>query len=115
MRATQLKRSFYYRYVLRKEYKPYTEVETNVMVGIYIMNETGERCSCNTLFAYLSKVHRTPYKKTLLATLRKFKQEGIIRVISKGPGTKIHLTIQGTLYLLGLEEKLRNLHFTYIK
>lgn len=107
MKITHLKRSFLFRKILLKEWQHYTEVETNVMVGIYIMNETGERCSCNTLFTHLSAVHRTPYKKTLLATLRKFKQEGIIRLISKGPGTKIRLTMDGTLYLLGLEKKLR--------
>jgi len=109
MKFTYLKRSFLFRKILLKEWQHYTEVETNVMVGIYIMNETGERCSCNTLFAHLSAVHRTPYKKTLLATLRKFKQDGVIRVTSKGPGTKIHLTMDGTLYLLNLERRIRNI------
>ena len=109
MKITHLKRSFLFRKILLKEWQHYTEVETNVMVGIYIMNEIGERCSCNTLFAHLSAVHRTPYKKTLLATLRKFKQDGVIRVTSKGPGTKIHLTMDGTLYLLNLERRIRNI------
>ena len=111
MKITYLKRSFFFRRVLAKGWPKYSEVETNVMIGIYLMNNSFERCSCNTLFAYLSKVHRTPYKKTLLATLRKFKQEGIIRVSCKGPGTKIHLTMEGTLYLIRLEEKLRRVRF----
>jgi hypothetical protein len=111
MRATQIKRSFLFRYVLLKQYSNYTEVETNILIGIYIMNERYERCSCNTLFEYLSKVHRTPYKKTLLTTIRKFKQEEMIRVYSKGPGTKIHLTMDGKLYLHNLEERLRRVRF----
>lgn len=109
MKITQLKRSFLFRYILLKQWQHYTEVETNILMGIYLMNTSFKRCSCNTLFEYLSKVHRTPYKKALLSTLRKFKQEGLIRVLGKGPGTKIHLTNDANLYLLRLEEKLKNL------
>ena len=111
MKATQLKRSFLFRHVLLKQWEHYTEVETNVLIGICLMNNSSERCSCNTLFEYLSKVHRTPYKKTLLSTLRKFKQEGMIRVLGKGPGTKIHLTTAANLYLFELERKLKSLQF----
>ena len=111
MKFTHLKRSFLFRKILLEEWPHYTEVETNVLIAIYLMNCDLERCSCNTLSAYLSKVHRTPHKKTLLATLRKFKQEGITRVTGKGPGTRIYLTMDGTLYLIGLEKKLRKTKF----
>ena len=107
MKFTHLKRSFLFRKILLKEWPHYTEVETNVLIAIYLMKCDLERCSCNTLSAYLSKVHRTPHKKTLLATLRKFKQEGVIRKIGKGPGTKLHLTMDGNLYLMRLEDKVR--------
>ena len=111
MKFTHLKRSFLFRKILLKEWPHYTEVETNVLIAIYLMNCDLERCSCNTLSAYLSKVHRTPHKKTLLAILRKFKQEGVIRKIGKGPGTKILLTMDGTFYLQRLEEKIRRIKF----
>ena len=105
MKFTHLNRSFLFRKILLKEWPHYTEVETNVLIAIYLMNCNLERCSCNTLSEYLSMVHRTPHKKTLLATLRKFKREGVTRVTGKGPGTKIHLTMDGNLYLYRLEEK----------
>ena len=114
MKFTQLKRSFLFRNILFKDWQNYSEVEINVVIGIYSMNYEFKRCSSNTLFRYLSKLHRTPYKKTLLATLRKFKQEGVIRVTGKGPGTKIHLTMDGTLYLSRIEEKLRRIQRTKV-
>ena len=106
MKAIQLKRFFLFRFILLKLWPHYTEVETNILIGIYLMNCDFERCSCNTLSAYLSKMHRTPHKKTLLATLRKFKQDGVTRITGKGRGTNNHLTMDGTLYLARLEEKL---------
>ena len=111
MRATNLKRSFLFRYILLKQWRHYTEVETNVLIGIHLMNQKSERCSCNTLFKYLSKVHRTPYKKKLLFILRKFKEDGMIRILGKGPGTKIKLTTDAILHLFQLEEKLRGENF----
>ena len=110
MKLTHLKQSFLFRNILLKEWPHYTEVETNVLIAIYLMNCDLERCSCNTLCAYLSKVHRTPHKKTLLATLRKFKQEGVIRKIGKGPGTKIHLTMDSIIYLSNLEKSITRIY-----
>lgn len=107
MKVTQLKRTFLFRYVLLKQWQHFTEVETNILIAIYLMNIKCERCTCNILFKYLSKYHRTPYRKTLLFTIRKFKQDGMIRIIGKGAGIKIHLTIDGNLYLMRLEEKIR--------
>jgi len=107
MRVTNLKRSFFFRQILLKREDYYTEVETNVLIGIYLMNNKYLRCSGNTLFKFLSAVHRTPYKKTLLITLKKFKQEGMINKNGKGLSTKIYLTLKGTLYLIELEEKLK--------
>ena len=107
MKAIQLKRSFLFRFILLKQWPHYKEVETNILIGIYLMNCDLERCSCNTLSAYLSKIHRTPHKKTLLATLRKFKEGEFIRVNGRGPGTSIHLTIAAELYLFELEAKLK--------
>jgi hypothetical protein len=85
------------------------EVETNVvLIAIYLMNCDLERCSCNTLSAYLSKVHRIPNKKKhCWQHYASLKQEGVIRKIGKGPGTKIHLTMDGNLYLMRLEDKVR--------
>ena len=103
MRVTNLKRSFLFRQILLKREDHYTEVETNVLIGIYLMNNKYLRCSCNTLFKYLSSVHRTPYKKTLLLTLKKFRQEGMINKNGKGLTTKIHLTLKGELHLYELE------------
>ena len=103
MRVTNLKRSFLFRKILLKREDHYTEVETNVLIGIYVMNNNYLRCSCNTLFKYLSSVHRTPYKKTLLLTLKKFRQEGMINKNGKGLTTKIHLTLKGELHLYELE------------
>lgn len=107
MKITNIKRVFLFRYVLNKEWPNYTEVQTNVMIGIYLMNQKFERCSCNTLIDYLSKVCRTPNKKTLLSTIRKFKEDDIVRIYGKGAGTKIKLTTDGELYLTRLEEKLK--------
>ena len=109
MRLTQLKRIFLFRYVLSKQFDHYTEVETNVLMGIFAMEEKCERCSCNTLLEYLSKMHRTPYKKTLLLTIRKLKENGMIRSINKGPATKIHTTLKGLLHLMELEKKLKGI------
>ena len=107
MKLTYLNRSFFFRSTLLKVGRHYSEVETNGLIGIYLMNCDLIRCSCNTLTVFLSKMHRTPYKKTLLATLRKFKQDGIIRQTGKGRGTNMHLTIEGNLYLFRLEGKVR--------
>ena len=107
MKTTNIKRAFLFRHVLNKEWPHYTEVQTNVMIGICLMNEKYDRCSCNTLIDYLNKVHRTPYRKSLLSTIRKFKEDGIVRIYGKGAGTKIHLTTEGQLYLSRLEEKLK--------
>ena len=106
MRVTNLKMSFLYRQILLKREDHYTEVETNVLVGIYLMNNKYLRCSGNSLFKYLSTVHRTPYKKSLLQTIRKFNQHGIVRIIGKGACVKIYITMDGNLYLSSLEKKL---------
>jgi hypothetical protein len=111
MRATQLKRILLFRKILNKEVDHYTEVETNILIGIYIMNIEHKRCSGNTLFNYLSKINRTPYKKKLLLTIRKFKQEEMIRTFGKGAGTNILLTLEAKLILFRLEEKMRSVRF----
>ena len=111
MRLTQLKRIFLFRYILNKQFDHYTEVDTNVLMGIFVMEEKCERCSCNTLFKYLSNVHRTPYRKNLLLTIRKFKQDGVIRILGKGAGTRIYLTMDGRLYLYALEQNLNRIRF----
>lgn len=111
MKTIQLKRSFLFRHILVKQWNQYSEVETNVLIGIFLMNEGLERCSCNTLFEYLAKVRRTPYKKKLLATIRKLKSDGMVRILRKGPGTNMLLTTDGKLYLIDLEEKLRQIKF----
>jgi len=110
MQAVQLYRNLIFRYALRKQYLSYTEFETNILIGIYIMNTHAKRCSGNTLFIYLSKIHRTPNKKNLLATVRKFKTDGMIRVLSKGVGTNIRVTEFGKQYLHELEERLILMH-----
>jgi hypothetical protein len=79
------------------------------------MNKQLKRCTGNTLLDYLSAIHRTPYKKTLLATLRRLKMDGMIRVVGKGTGSKIVLTLEGDLYLIRLEERLRKIRFNNIK
>lgn len=110
MRVTNLKRSFLCRKILLKREDHYTEVETNVLVGIYLMNNKYLRCSGNTLFKYLSTVHRTPYKKTLFITLKKFKQDGMINKNGKGL-TKIYLTLKGELHLFELERLIMKVRF----
>ena len=112
MKLTYLNRFFLFRSILLKQGQHYTEVETNVLIGIYLMNSDLVRCSCNTLTVYLSKMHRTPYKKTLLATLQKFKQDGVIRQTGKGRETNMHLTIEGKMYLFRLEGKISMVRFS---
>ena len=109
MRATQLKRALLFRYVLNKQRDHYSEVETYILLCIFMMNNSGERCSCNTLFKKLAKIHRTPYKKKLLSIVRKFKEQDLIRSFGKGPGTNLVLSQQGKLHLFDLEEKLRGI------
>lgn len=43
----------------------------------------------------------------MLSTVRKFKQDGMLRVYGTGPGTNMHLTEAGKQYLFDLERKLR--------
>ena len=112
MKPTQLKRVFLFRSILNKQYGNYTEVEINIITAIYLMNEKNLRCSGNTLFTYLSAIHRTPSKKSLLFTIRKLKEREMIRVIGKGAGLKINLSLQGKIYLMDLEGKLRRIRFT---
>lgn len=107
MTTTQLKRALLFRYVLNKYFDHYTEVETYILISIYIMNTQGKRCSCNTLFTYLSKIHRTPYKKKMLLIVKNFIEQGRIRVLGKGPGTNLVLTEYGKQYLIHLEKKMR--------
>lgn len=90
-----------------KQRDHYSEVETYILLCIFIMNNNGVRCSCNTLFKKLSKIHRTPYKKKLLLIVRNFKEQDLIRVLGKGAGTNLVLSQQGKLHLFDLEEKLR--------
>jgi len=111
MQADQLYRNLLYRQALRKQFNSYTEFETNILIGIYVMNAQAMRCSGNTLFNYLATIHRTPYKKNLLATLRKFKKEDRIRGNNAGAGTNIRLTEFGKQYLFDLEERLRSFQF----
>lgn len=112
MEPIQQKRVFLFRSVLNKQYNPYTEVETNIMIAIYSMGKKLERYSGNTLFVYLSKIYRTPSKKNLLATIRKLKKKEMIEVTSKGAGLKIHLRIKGVNYLMELENNFRRVRFT---
>jgi hypothetical protein len=109
MQADQLYRNLLYRHALRKQVNRYTEFEINVLIGIYVMNTQFRRCSGNMLFKYLSEIHRMPYKKNLLATIRKFKSDDMIRVIGNGAGTNIRLTEYGRQYLFELEEKLKGI------
>jgi len=113
MRATELKRNLLFRKVLNKEFNHYSEVETNILISIYFMNIQYERCSGNSLFKYLSKINRTPYKKKLLLAIRKFKQEGMIKVNGKGASTNILLTQDAKLILFRLEEKVRRVRISY--
>ena len=111
MRATELKRTLLFRKVLNREFHHYSEVETNILISIYFMNMQYNRCSGNSLFKYLSKINRTPYRKNLLFTIRKFKHQGMIKVNGKGAGTNIILTQNAKLILFRLEEKLRRVRF----
>lgn len=110
MRITQLKKHLLFRKILNKELD-YTEVETNILICIFIMNIQYERCSGNTLFEYLSKLHHTPYRKKLLSIVRKFKHEGMIKILGKGAGTNIILTQDAKLILFELEAKIRRVTF----
>lgn len=106
MTATQLKRSLLFRYILMKQFDHYSEVETHILVGIYLMNNDGKRCSCNTLFTFLSKIHRTPYKKKLLLIVKKLKEQNRIKGIGNGRGTNLVITEYGRQYLFHLEKKM---------
>ena len=107
MRATQLKRALLFRYVLMKQIAHYSEVETYILLCIFMMNNNGERCSCNTLFRKLAKIHRTPYKKKLLLIVRNFKEQDLVRSFGKGAGTNLVLSQRGKQHLFDLEEILR--------
>ena len=102
MRATQLKRSRLFRYVLMKQFDHYSEVETYILMSIHLMNNQGKRCSCNTLFTYLSKIHRTPYKKKLFMIIKNLKEQGRIRGLGKGRGANLVITEYGRQYLFHL-------------
>ena len=108
MRATQLKRALLLRYILMKHIDHYSEVETYILMCIYFMNNNYERCSCNTLFIKLSKIHRTPYKKKLLLIVRNFKEKDLVRCLGKAAGTNLVLSQRGKLHLFELERKLRS-------
>jgi hypothetical protein len=110
MQTDHLYRNLLYRYSLKKQFVIYSEFETNVLFGIYVMNRQFQRCSGNTLFKYLSQIHRTPYKKSLLAAIRKFKSDGCIRATGKGSGANIHLTEFGKQHLSELEERLNGIN-----
>ena len=109
MTATQLKRSLLFRYILIKQFDHYSEVETHILISIYLMNNDGKRCSCNTLFAFLSKIHRTPYKKKLILILKKLKEQDRIKSFGKGSGTNLIITEYGRQYLFHLERKIRGI------
>lgn len=114
MNTTQLKRLFLFRVILTKQFENYSEVETNVLIAIYLMNKQFKRCTGNTLLDYLSAIHRTPYKKRLLGTIRRLKTDGMIRLVGKGASSKIVLTLEGDLYLIRLEERMRKIRFNSI-
>jgi Mg2+/Co2+ transporter CorC len=111
MRITQITRQFLFRQSLEKINNSAsarfgcTEKETNFLIGILLMNRNLQKCSGNTLFKYLSKVHRTPNKKAMLATLRRFKNEDLIRQFGNGAGSNLRVTEAGKLFLFGLEKK----------
>ena len=84
---------------LSKQWERYTESEVNVLICIYVMNEGAEYCSSKTLFDRLSQLHRMPHKKKFLASLRKFKQQEVIRVVKKGTIARIELRLKGYLFL----------------
>ena len=92
-----------------KQFDHYSEVETHILVSIYLMNNDGKRCSCNTLFAYLSKIHRTPYKKKLLLIVKKLKEQNRVRGTGEGRGTNLVITEYGRQYLFHLEKKIRGI------
>ena len=91
---------------LIKQWGYYTEAEVNVLICIYVMTENVEYCSGKTLFDRLSQFHRTPYKKKFLSTIRKFKQDQLIRTTKKGKISRIHLGIRGYMVLVELEKEL---------
>lgn len=112
MKTTQLTRCLLFRSALQKQINPLTEKETFILICISVMNDQHCRCSGNTLFRYLSKIHRTPSRKDLLSIIRKFKapdgqDDLMIRELGTGPGKNYLLTEGGKRHLFELGKKLK--------
>ena len=76
------------------------------MICIYEFNEREELCTRTTIFEYLSTIHRTPYKKKLLATIRKFKNDEMIIITKRGREFHIRIGIHGYLFLSRVDSEL---------
>lgn len=107
MNITNLKRQLFFKYALNKYEDHFSEMESNILIAIHLMNSHSERCSSNTLILFLKKIKHTPRKQNLLKVIRKFKQKELVRGYGKRNGTNILLTIEGNKYLHGLEHQLR--------
>ena len=105
-KLTRLNRVLLLRKFLMRQYEQYTEAEVNLMICIYEMNEREECCTRKTIFEFLSKIHRTPYKKKLLATIRKFKKDEMIRITKRARVSHIEIGIHGYLFLSRVDSEL---------
>jgi len=91
---------------------PLTDKEIYLLIAIFIFNKQYRRCSGNTLFKYLSGIHRTPSRKDMFSIIRKFKKNNgqapaMIIELGVGPGKNYLLTEGGKQYLFELERRLR--------
>ena len=107
MNITNLKRQLFFKYALNRYADHFSEMESNILIAIFLMNAHYERCSCNTLTLFLSKIKHTPRKQNLIITIKKFKQLDFVRVYGKRNATNILLTTEGNKYVQGLEKQLR--------
>ena len=110
MKLLNIKRALFYRHLVLKQWDHYSELETNILLAIFLMNEDAKRCSSNTLFCYLSKIRRTPYKKKFLIILKQFKSKELIRVFGKGRTVNMVLTLEGKLHLYDLEKRVKQIY-----
>lgn len=107
MTITHLRRSFLFRVALNKTINTHTELETNFLIGIYLMNKDLKRCSGNSLYKLLSNVYRMPDKKKMLGMIRSFKSKGLVHISGNGASTSITLTQDAKQFLFDLEKKLK--------
>ena len=108
MNITTIKRQLFYRYALSKMNFQFTEMENNILIAIFLMTASAQRCSSQTLILFLSKIRHTPNKQIFLRTIKKLIEKDFIKKFGDKAGTNMYLSTAGRLYIYDLEKEMRN-------